>query len=187
MTGPDSRPSDARRHVLQQFRWIGGDADTWSMLRDGDSFAAIVDELCALLTEADTMIDVVVGIEARGFILGGAVAARLGVGFAPIRKDGALFPGDTESQTTAPDYRGRTSELHARRDHLTPGTRVAVVDDWIETGSSAIAAARLIERCGATLTAVAVIVDDASDAARAVLPPIRSIVTGADLPSADQS
>lgn len=178
----DGRSSIARRHVQQRFRWIGGDADTWSMLRDGDSFTAIVDALCASLEDSD--IDLVVGVEARGFVVGAAVAARLGVGFSPIRKNAALFPGDTVSQTTAPDYRGRTHEFRARRDHLTPGTRVALVDDWIETGSSAVAAAELIRRSGAALVAVAVIIDDASDDARAALPPIRSIVTGLELPSA---
>jgi adenine phosphoribosyltransferase len=168
-----------RRHVLERFRWIDGDADTWAMLRDANALQAIVAALADLL--ADRELDVVVGIEARGFALGPAVALALGVGFSPIRKDGAMFPGDVIRHRSEPDYRGRTQLLAARRDHFAPGHRAGLVDDWIETGSQALAAQRLIADAGAELVAVAVIVDEAADDARASLPPIRSIVTAADL------
>lgn len=175
--------ASARDHVLRHFRWIGGDADTWSMLRDAESLRAVVGELAEALRK--DAIDVVAGVEARGFVLGAAVAASLGVGFAPIRKDAPLFPGDTIAEITAPDYRGTTHELRARRDLLSTGTRVALVDDWIETGSTALAAARLVERCGAELVTIAVVIDDASDDARADLPTIRSIISAALLPASE--
>lgn len=150
------------------------------MLRDPDALAAIVAEL-ATLTGTDAP-DVIVGIEARGFVLAPLVAVRLGVGFSPIRKGDAMFPGPTASTESEPDYRGRTQRLAARTDHLGPGVRVALVDDWVETGSQAIAARRLIEETGADLVNVTVIVDEASPGARASLPVIRSIVGGDDLP-----
>ncbi|UKF24511.1 MULTISPECIES: phosphoribosyltransferase family protein [Clavibacter] len=169
-----------RRHVLEGFRWIDGDADTWTMLRDADALRAIVKALADLL--ADQELDVIVGIEARGFALGPAVAFALGIGFSPIRKDGAVFPGDVIRHRSEPDYRGRTQALGSRRDHFAPGQRAGLVDDWIETGSQALAVQRLIADAGAELVAVAVIVDEAAADARVALPPIRSIVTAADLP-----
>ncbi|MFT7712175.1 phosphoribosyltransferase family protein [Clavibacter tessellarius] len=169
----------ARRRVLERFRWIDGDADTWTMLRDPAALRAIVDALADLL--ADRELDVIVGIEARGFVLGPAVALALGIGFSPIRKDGANFPGDVIRHRSESDYRGRAQVLAARRDHFAPGHRAGLVDDWIETGSQAQAAQRLVADAGAELVAVAVIVDEAGAEARAPLPPIRSIVTAEDL------
>ncbi|MDN6327882.1 hypothetical protein ACTXKE_17900 [Brachybacterium alimentarium] len=94
----------------------------------------------------------------------------------------AMFPGKTATVESAPDYRGKTQKLSARMDHLGPGVRVALVDDWVETGSQAVAARRLIEESGAELVNVTVIVDEANQAARESLPVIRSIVSGDDLP-----
>jgi adenine phosphoribosyltransferase len=82
-----------------------------------------------------------------------------------------------------PDYRGRTQVFEARRHHFSPGQRVGLIDDWIETGSQAVAAQRLITTAGAELATVAVIIDEASDDVRRVLPPIRSIVSASELPS----
>lgn len=172
--------SDARAHVLQHFRWIDGDADTWSMLRDADALQAIADGLAELLHAE--RIDVVVGIEARGFVLAPLVARQLEVGFSPVRKNGALFPGDTISLQTAADYRGHHQTLTLRADHFRDGQRVALVDDWIETGSQAAAVAQLIAQTGATLVDIAVVIDEASAEARASLPPIRGLVLGSDLP-----
>lgn len=172
--------SPAADSVLSHFRWVDGDADTWEMLRDPDALATIVGEL-AMLCAADEP-DVIVGIEARGFVVAPPVALTLGVGFSPIRKGAAMFPGPTVATESAPDYRGRTQKLAARTDHLGPGVRVALVDDWGETGSQAIAARQLIENTGADLVNVTVIVDEASAEARMSLPVIRSIVSGDDLP-----
>ena len=170
----------ARRHVLEHFRWIDGDADTWTMLRDPAALRAVVHALADLLVDQE--LEVIVGIEARGFVLGPAVAIALGIGFSPIRKDGAKFPGDVFRHQSMPDYRGRTQVFHARRDHFSPGQRVGLIDDWIESGSQAVAAQRLTATAGAELAAVAVIIDEADGNARRVLPPIRSIVSADELP-----
>lgn len=169
-----------RQYILQRFRWIDGDADTWTMLRDPVALRAVVNALADLM--ADQELDVIVGIEARGFVLGPSVAIALGIGFSPIRKNGAKFPGDVLRHQSTPDYRGRTQVFEARRDHYASGQRVGLVDNWIETGSQAVAAQRLIATAGAELAAVAVIIDEASDDLRQVLSPIQSIVTAAELP-----
>ena len=169
----------ARQKVLQHFRWLDGDADTWTMLADGESLRAIVVGL-AELARAERP-DVILGIESRGFVLGAAVAVNLGIGFVPVRKDGALFPGEVIRQDTAADYRGNQRILATRRDLLRPGRRVVMIDDWIETGSQAVAAAQLVAACGAELAAIAVIIDEAGETARTLLPPIHSLVPAGDL------
>ncbi|PZE84118.1 phosphoribosyltransferase family protein [Curtobacterium sp. MCBD17_032] len=179
MTRDEDAVERARRAVLRRFRWLDGDADTWSVLADPDALAAVVAGLAALV--AEDRADLVLGIEARGFVLGPAVALALGVGFVPVRKDGALFPGPLVRHVTDPDYRGRRWTLATRRDLVRPGQRVVLVDDWIETGGQATAAAALVDACGGTLVSVAVVVDEASAAARDALPPIRHLVRAADL------
>ncbi|QQD77548.1 adenine phosphoribosyltransferase [Curtobacterium sp. YC1] len=168
-----------RQAVLEHFRWIDGHADTWAVLRRPGPLRAVVDGLAHLLT--DDRPDVVVAVEARGFVLGPAVALALGVGFVPVRKDGAVFPGPVVTATTEPDYRGNRRTLALRQDLIGTGERVVLVDDWIETGSQARAAAGLVERCGGTLAAVGVVVDEAAEAARSVLPPVRSLVRAQEL------
>lgn len=169
-----------RQHVVERFHWIDGDADTWTMLRDPAALRAVIDALADLM--AGHELDVLVGIEARGFVLGPAVALALGIGFSPIRKNGAKFPGDVIRHRSLPDYRGRTQVFEARRDHFSPGLRVGLIDDWIETGSQAVAAQRLVAAAGAKLVSVTVVVDEAGDDVRRVLPPIGSIVSASELP-----
>jgi adenine phosphoribosyltransferase len=88
---------------------------------------------------------VVVGVEARGFILGAPLALRLGLGFVPVRKEGKL-PAETHRATYALEYGEATLEIHT--DAVAPGTRVVVVDDVLATGGTLGAAARLVESCG---------------------------------------
>ncbi len=178
--GGMSAGSDVRAHVLEHFRWIDGDADTWSMLRDADALRAISNGLADLLRSEN--IDVIVGIEARGFVLGPMVAEQLGIGFSPVRKNGALFPGETISLHTAADYRGKQQTLTLRADHFHAGERVALVDDWIETGSQAATAAQLISEAGARLVLIAVIIDETPVDVKASLPPIHALAVGEDLP-----
>jgi adenine phosphoribosyltransferase len=163
----------------EHFRWVDGIADTWAALREPEALADVVAALASLVE--DDRPDVVVGIEARGFVLGPAVAVALGVGFVPVRKDGALFAGQLRTRTTAPDYRGQQHVLSTRPDLFRAGDRVVLVDDWIETGSQAAAAAAVIADCGAAVVSVAVVVAEASVEARAALPPIRALVRAADL------
>jgi adenine phosphoribosyltransferase len=174
-----------RELVLEHFRWIDGAADTWSMFRSADALAGIVAGLAALIEDARP--DVVIGIESRGFVLAPAVALTLGVGFAPVRKDGALFPGPLVERTTDGDYRGNRRTLSARRDLFAPGQRVVLVDDWVETGSQALAAVQLVTDAGADLVGVAVVVDEASPTARAALPMLWSLVRSSELESTGRS
>ena len=93
-----------------------------------------------------------------------------------------MFPGDVAGQLTEPDYRGNRTMLLARKDQFTRGQRVVLVDDWIQTGSQAGAAAKLISSCGAEVVGVIVIVDEASREARLRLPPVRALLSAAELP-----
>ena len=101
-------------------------------------------------------IDHVVGIEARGYILGAPIAYAIGAGFIPVRKPGKL-PHETLIEEYALEYGTNSLEIHA--DALTPGERVLVVDDLLATGGTASATARLLERLGAHVDAFAFLVE----------------------------
>lgn len=101
-------------------------------------------------------IDVVVGIEARGFILGSAVAYALGVGFVPVRKKGKL-PGETARLEYDLEYGKDEIEIHL--DALKQGDRVLLLDDLLATGGTSLAAAKLVEKLGAKVVEIAYIVD----------------------------
>jgi adenine phosphoribosyltransferase len=101
-------------------------------------------------------IDKVAGIEARGFILGGAIAHHLGAGFVPIRKKGKL-PWETVGHDYALEYGTDRVEMH--RDAIEPGERVLLVDDLIATGGTADAAIRLINLVGGTLIEACFVID----------------------------
>jgi adenine phosphoribosyltransferase len=105
---------------------------------------------------AGQRIDKVVGLEARGFILGGAIAHQLATGFVPIRKKGKL-PGATISQAYKLEYGEAVMEIH--EDALQPGERVLLVDDLLATGGTAEAGIRLVERLGASVAGCAFVVD----------------------------
>ena len=101
-------------------------------------------------------IDKVVGIEARGFILGGAVAVELGVGFVPVRKPGKL-PHETIGQDYELEYGTDRIEMHT--DAIAPGERVLLIDDLLATGGTVEAAIRVIEQSGGQLVGVGVVID----------------------------
>lgn len=174
------RMSEARTLLLDRFRWIDGHADVWHIFRDAVAFHAVICALVAPFRSAE--VSAVAGIESRGFLLGGAAAVELGVGFIAVRKAGALFPGEKAHAVTGPDYRGIESELAVQRAAINVGDRVLLVDDWVETGSQANAVARLITACGGQLIGISVMVDQSSDDARASLPSVHSLVSSMDLP-----
>jgi adenine phosphoribosyltransferase len=176
----ESITDEARAHVRSSFRWIDGEADIWSMLTDGASLQAIVGGLASMA--AVDRPDRIVGIESRGFVLGPAVALQLGVGFVAVRKDGAVFPGPVARRPTAPDYRGNRRTLSIRRDHVSPGARLVLIDDWVETGSQAMAVSQMVEELGAEVVSVVTIIDETTEAVRQQLPPVRSLLHAADLP-----
>jgi adenine phosphoribosyltransferase len=113
-----------------------------------------VDSLALPFTSAG--IDLVVGIESRGFILGGAVADRIGAGFSPVRKPGKL-PSATVSESYALEYGSDSLEIHD--DAVTPGQRVLIVDDVIATGGTARATAALVRRLGGTVHGLAFLIE----------------------------
>ena len=149
--------TDLTPAILARFRWVDGHADVWRLFSDADLFRAIVRALSDPFRASS--ITKVVGIEARGFILGAGVAGELRSGFVAIRKPGGLLPGDKLVRTTLPDYRNERVPLRLQRESLTREDRVLLVDDWFETGAQALAAKALIEASGATFAGASVIVD----------------------------
>ena len=121
--------------------------DLTPLLGDVEAFRFTVDAIADAF--AGRRIDKVVGVEARGFILAGPVAYRLGAGFVPVRKPGKL-PWRTDSEEYALEYGVDRLELHA--DGVAPGDQVLIVDDVIATGGTAAATVRLVEKLGATVT-----------------------------------
>ena len=128
--------------------------DITTLLGNAQAFRRAVDEL--VQPWAGSKIDKVAGIEARGFILGGAVAHQLSAGFVPIRKKGKL-PAKTIGQEYSLEYGVDMIEIHA--DAIETGNRILLVDDLIATGGTALAAAELIHRSGGEVIATAFVID----------------------------
>lgn len=128
--------------------------DITPMLADAAGFAGAIDAMAA--PWRGQAIDAVVAIEARGFILGAALAQALGAGFVPVRKPGKL-PGRRLSQTYALEYGHDTLELHA--DALAAGARVLLVDDVLATGGTLDAARALVERLDARIVGATVLIE----------------------------
>ncbi|MGI3903003.1 MAG: adenine phosphoribosyltransferase [Janthinobacterium lividum] len=128
--------------------------DITTLLGDARAFRRAIDEL--VQPWAGTKIDKVAGIEARGFILGGAVAHQLSAGFVPIRKKGKL-PRTTVSIAYSLEYGIDEMEMHD--DAVLPGERVILVDDLIATGGTASAAVALLKRIGAGVEAACFVID----------------------------
>ena len=128
--------------------------DVTTLFADARGFRMAVDQLLSPYAGVD--IDKVVGLEARGFILGGAVAHQLSTGFVPIRKKGKL-PGAVISQAYQLEYGEAVVEVHD--DALKPGERVLIVDDLLATGGTASAAIELCRRLGAEVVGAAFVID----------------------------
>ncbi len=128
--------------------------DITTLLANPAAFREAIDQLVA--PYQDARIDHVVGIEARGFILGGALADRLHAGFVPVRKKGKL-PHETLRVAYALEY--GTDEIEIHRDAIAHGERVLLVDDLIATGGTALAAVQLLETLRATIVAAAFVID----------------------------
>ncbi|MGC2392905.1 MAG: adenine phosphoribosyltransferase, partial [Methylovirgula sp.] len=128
--------------------------DITTLLGDARAFRRAVDEL--VQPWSGTKIDKIAGIEARGFILGGAVAHQLSAGFVPIRKKGKL-PHKVVSIGYSLEYGIDAMEMHV--DALTPGERVILVDDLIATGGTAEAAVKLLQKLGADVIAACFVID----------------------------
>ena len=128
--------------------------DVTTLFSDPRGFRLAIDQL--LHPYVGTKIDKIVGLEARGFILGGAIAHQLSLGFVPIRKKGKL-PGKPIEQAYTLEYGEAVMEVHD--DALQPGERVLLIDDLLATGGTAEAGIKLIERMGAEVMGCGFIID----------------------------
>jgi adenine phosphoribosyltransferase len=128
--------------------------DVTTLLGDARAFRAAVDQM--VQPWAGAKIDTVAGVEARGFILGGAVAHQLSTGFAPVRKRGKL-PHKTMIEEYELEYGSDAVEIHI--DAVKEGDRVLLVDDLIATGGTAEASIALLRRAGATVVGAAFVID----------------------------
>lgn len=132
-------------------------ADVTPLFADSAVFSSLVDDLAHPFSEAGA--DLAAGIDALGFILGTAIAIRLGIGFVPIRKGGKI-PAAVDSIELI-DYTGQTKSLELRKGIVRSGMKVLLVDEWVETGAQVAAAAELIERSGGIVVGVCAInIDD---------------------------
>ncbi|WP_036492705.1 MULTISPECIES: adenine phosphoribosyltransferase [Nocardioides] len=132
--------------------------DITPLLADHAGFTAVVEALAATARDAagNVVVDKVVGMEARGFILAAPVALALGVGFVPVRKAGKL-PRATHAVSYSLEYGEATLELH--QDAIAPGERVLLIDDVLATGGTVAATRQLVEACGGTCVGVSVLME----------------------------
>src|ERR1700704_6627265 len=128
--------------------------DLTTLLKDKEGFHLLIDRLCEHY-QGHT-IDIVAGIEARGFIFAPALAYRLGAGFVPVRKPKKL-PAKTASISYALEYGTDTLEIH--EDAVKPGQRVIICDDLLATGGTAAATVKLIQQLGGTIHALAFLIE----------------------------
>ena len=128
--------------------------DITTLLQDGKALKFAIDEIIADLK--DKNVDIIVGPEARGFLMGTPVAYGMGVGFVPVRKPGKL-PWEVESYEYDLEYGSNTLEIH--KDAIKPGQKVAIVDDLLATGGTMEAAAKLIEKLGGEVVSMQFLIE----------------------------
>jgi adenine phosphoribosyltransferase len=152
--------------------------DITPLLADPAGFAAVIAALAehGRDAEGNVVVDKVVGMEARGFILGAPVALALGAGFVPVRKAGRL-PRATHAVSYSLEYADATLEVH--QDGVTKGERVLLIDDVLATGGTVAATRELVEACGGTCVGVAVLMELTFLGGRAAAGdlPIHAVVT----------
>ena len=148
--------------------------DITPLLADRNGFKATIDLFADRYRDARN--DHIVGIEARGYMLGAPLAYALGIGFVPVRKPGKL-PGVKHSEEYALEYGTNTLEIHA--DAFKPGERVLIVDDLLATGGTAAATLRLVAKLGADVAGVAFLIELAGLNGRATLgsTPVHAFIT----------
>jgi adenine phosphoribosyltransferase len=156
-----------------KFAWL----DPTSIYINGEAFHDLLDDLVADLK--GTTADVVGGLDAMGFVLGAALATRLGIGFLPIRKAGKLCV-ETDKVSFG-NYSGRTQDMEMRTPAFAAGTKVLLADQWVETGGTMDGAIRLVERQGGKvvgLAAVAIEENAATNAYRQSYKCVSGVVQG---------
>jgi len=130
--------------------------DITTLIKDPVGFRLVIDNLTQRYLSGELDFDVIVGIEARGFIMGGALSYTLGKGFIPIRKSGKL-PAEVVTQKYELEYGTDQVEIH--KDSFEPGAKILLVDDLLATGGTALAAAALIEKVGGVVAEMCFIVN----------------------------
>ena len=181
MTETDKGPRDDRWYLNimapntkgEKFAWL----DPTSIYINQRAFTDLLDDLLADLEGVE--FDVVAGLDAMGFVLASALAARSGVGFLPIRKAGKLCV-DTD-RVAFGNYSGRTQDMEMRLPAFAPGTRVLLADQWIETGGTMDGAIRLVERQqGIVAGLVAIAIEENARTAqyRATYPCVSAVMPG---------
>jgi adenine phosphoribosyltransferase len=130
--------------------------DITTLIKDPVGFRLVIDNFTQRYVKGDILFDIIVGIEARGFIIGGALSYTLGKGFVPIRKLGKL-PAEVERHEYALEYGKDTVEVH--KDAFGKGAKILLVDDLLATGGTALAAASLVEKLGGSVSELAFIVN----------------------------
>ena len=128
--------------------------DITTLLQDADAFRQAVDIMAE--TYRGKSVDLVVGVESRGFIFGGALAYLLKAGFVPVRKEGKL-PSQKISESYALEYGSAVLEIH--QDAIKPGEQVVIVDDLLATGGTARATARLVQQLGGKVVGISFLIE----------------------------
>ena len=127
--------------------------DITTLLKDSDAFSEAIDEMAAEINEN---VDKIIGVEARGFIFGSALAYKLNKGFVPVRKPGKL-PSDKISESYDLEYGSDSVEIHT--DAINKGERVVIVDDLLATGGTAKACVGLIEKLGGKVDSLVFLIE----------------------------
>ncbi len=130
--------------------------DITTLIKDPVGFRLVIDNLTQRYLSGEVEFDTIAGIEARGFIMGGALSYTLGKGFVPIRKAGKL-PFEVEEQEYDLEYGTDKIEMH--KDAFQKGAKILLIDDLLATGGTALAAAALIEKLGGVVSEMAFIVN----------------------------
>jgi adenine phosphoribosyltransferase len=170
---------DFRVELAEKLRYFDGHSDTLGMFAE----ATLLRRAAAAVADPfrDGGVEKVAGIEARGFVLAACVALELDAGFVAIRKPGGMHPGPKVELTAPRDWRGNEVALRLQRHVVVQGEHVLVVDDWAETGSKALTARRLIEKCGGIYAGLSLLVDQLPDDVRAQLQPVATVALAADV------
>lgn len=179
----DKGPRDSRWYLSlmapntkgARYPWL----DPTSLYINDRAFRDLQDDLCAEIDPAD--VDVVAGLDAMGFILGAGIATRFDRGFLPIRKAGKLCVDTDSVQVT--NYTGRSQEMEMRQPAFAPGTRVLLVDQWVETGGTMRGAIDLVRRqqgVVAGIVAIAIEESDGTERYRRDFKCVTAILAGTD-------
>ncbi|MDX3579188.1 phosphoribosyltransferase family protein [Streptomyces sp. FL07-04A] len=154
-----------------------GHHDLWRIYSDGNRLRRLIEILVAPFRSD---VDIIVGGEARGFLLGGMAALHLGIPFVPVRKPGTFLPGSKLTCMSDPDWEQKQTLFSIQKHAIQPNQRALIVDDWYTTGSQAKALQQLIQRAGGSCVGVAVIVEEGDDMLGQRIGPLHALLRWQD-------